>query len=247
MPAAVQAYVDSGNLQEIRRIQEDITEFYRNDITRYCNERDVLLVKRIFDLMPAQLNQQNKRFIATSVGKVRMYVWGRMRIVSSGLPRLALPYLSAMSLSPASLSCSPRRRRCSSCSCPMWAPRLRERHGSRARHPRWEERQLRGPLRELCGPRAACAWKARMVLPQQKAWRAGLSHRLASGKVLPIEVRSGKDYHRYRALRNVPEVDGWGLDEAVVLDDGNVEADGKTTYLPTYAAGWLDAFAGLEW
>lgn len=69
MPAAVQAYVDSGNLQEIRRIQEDITEFYRNDITRYCNERDVLLVKRIFDLMPAQLNQQNKRFIATSVGK----------------------------------------------------------------------------------------------------------------------------------------------------------------------------------
>lgn len=246
MPAAVQAYADSGNLQAIRRIQEDITEFYRNDITRYCNERDVLLVKRIFDLMPAQLNQQNKRFIATSVGKdVRVgkdenrFIWLAEAGVAIPVCNVAEPRFPLMLAEEASLF----KLFMSDVGLLAYGSGMEAVRGILG----GKSVNYGGLYENYVAQELHAHGKRAWYYRSKKLGELDFLIDWLSGKVLPIEVRSVKDYHRHRALRNVPEVDGWGLDEAVVLDDGNVEADGKTTYLPTYAAGWLDAFAGLEW
>ena len=54
------------------------------------------------------------------------------------------------------------------------------------------------------------------------------------GRVVPIEVKSGKDYKRHNALDHFMEVPNYHMEKAYVLSTGNVEVDGKTYYLPIY-------------
>ena len=46
-----------------------------------------------------------------------------------------------------------------------------------------------------------------------------------NGRVLPIEVKSGKDYERHSALDNAMKIEGYGIREACVLTNGNVKTD----------------------
>ena len=52
--------------------------------------------------------------------------------------------------------------------------------------------------------------------------------------VLPIEVKSGRDWTQHTALDNVMAVHEWNLDRALVLCNGNLSQDGNVTYLPLY-------------
>lgn len=61
MPDAVNALSQAGNIQEVRARQGDITVLYRLDICKYAGEW-ARTVRRIFDLIPAELNTQSKRF-----------------------------------------------------------------------------------------------------------------------------------------------------------------------------------------
>ena len=54
------------------------------------------------------------------------------------------------------------------------------------------------------------------------------------GEVIPIEVKSGKDYERHNALRNVMADSEYGLKRAYVLCNDNVKKDGSALYVPIY-------------
>lgn len=60
------------------------------------------------------------------------------------------------------------------------------------------------------------------------------------GNVLPIEVKSGKDYERHNALSNVMSSAEDALPEALVLCNGNVSVDGKVVYMPIYMLMFLE-------
>ena len=57
--------------------------------------------------------------------------------------------------------------------------------------------------------------------------------------VLPIEVKSGKDYDRHSALRNVMAIENYGLKEALVFYNGNVQNKNGCVYYPVYMAMFL--------
>lgn len=46
--------------------------------------------------------------------------------------------------------------------------------------------------------------------------------------VIPIEVKSGKDYERHNALKNVLECKEYGIEKAYVLCVGNLEKKDKS-------------------
>ncbi len=54
------------------------------------------------------------------------------------------------------------------------------------------------------------------------------------GRILPLEIKSGKDYYRHSALNNVLSVEEYGIEEAFVFSEGNVEVDGRVVYYPIY-------------
>ena len=55
-----------------------------------------------------------------------------------------------------------------------------------------------------------------------------------NGKILPIEVKSGKGYNRHSALSNVMEVKNYAIDEAIVFTNYNVEVKNNVVYYPIY-------------
>ena len=60
------------------------------------------------------------------------------------------------------------------------------------------------------------------------------------GKVLPIEVKSGKNYQRHSALSNVMEISNYSIEEAFVLSNFNVEVKGNIVYYPIYMLMFIE-------
>ena len=59
------------------------------------------------------------------------------------------------------------------------------------------------------------------------------------GTVLPIEVKSGKDYEFHHALANILDNKEYNLNKAIILYNGNITVDGKKTYLPVYMTTFI--------
>ena len=69
MPAAVSKYLETKNIAEVMKIQESIILRYREDISKYEQEDRKLRIRKVFDLIPAELNEKNKRFVLKDVDK----------------------------------------------------------------------------------------------------------------------------------------------------------------------------------
>ena len=59
------------------------------------------------------------------------------------------------------------------------------------------------------------------------------------GEVLPIEVKSGKDYARHRALDHVLKNESYGIKEAMVFCNENIQVKDQVFYCPIYLVGLL--------
>ena len=57
MPAAVQRYLDTNNLNEVMQVQKGIIQLYKKDISRYDPEHKLYL-EEIFQLIPSELNSK---------------------------------------------------------------------------------------------------------------------------------------------------------------------------------------------
>ena len=59
-------------------------------------------------------------------------------------------------------------------------------------------------------------------------------------KVLPIEVKSGKDYQRHSALTNLLTNKEYGISEALVLNNKNMQQKGNVLYAPIYMTMFVE-------
>lgn len=55
-----------------------------------------------------------------------------------------------------------------------------------------------------------------------------------NGEVLPIEIKSGKDYTKHAALNNVLGNEDYAISNAYVFYNGNICTQGKVIYYPIY-------------
>jgi len=69
MPAAVQEYVNSGDISKVTLIQRSIIDFYKLDFTKYELEEKKLMLISVYDQVPAQLLKQNRRFQFNDIKK----------------------------------------------------------------------------------------------------------------------------------------------------------------------------------
>ena len=60
------------------------------------------------------------------------------------------------------------------------------------------------------------------------------------GKVLPIEIKSGKSYKKHYALNNVLSNDDYMIDEGFVFYDDNINVKNNKVYFPIYMLMFLD-------
>ena len=57
---------------------------------------------------------------------------------------------------------------------------------------------------------------------------------------LPLEVKSGKDYTKHRALNHVLESPNYHIQNAIVFCNENIEVKDQVFYCPIYMAGFLE-------
>lgn len=66
LPDAVNHFVASHNMREVRDIHRDIHELYRTDASQYDEARK-LMIRRIYDMIPSQLENKKKRIVYQNI------------------------------------------------------------------------------------------------------------------------------------------------------------------------------------
>ena len=67
MPDVVQTYVDTHDIGKVVRLQRNILELYRQDISKYSEGAEKVRIKAIFDSIAFQLDDKNRRFILNRI------------------------------------------------------------------------------------------------------------------------------------------------------------------------------------
>lgn len=63
MPEVVQCYVDTDDMQEVRKIQRELLIYYENDFSKHAPKETVPRIQMVWNSIPAQLAKANRKFI----------------------------------------------------------------------------------------------------------------------------------------------------------------------------------------
>lgn len=240
MPEAVSVYVDSSyDMGAVRDVSLQLAEQYRFDIAKYAFGR-APQIRRVFDAVPSQLDKVNKRFRmdALKSGAVfERYADDFAWLVDAAV---VLPaHQVTEPKSPLKRTAQPNRFKLYSSDTGLllsqYAPQTTldvVANASAVNFGAVYENAVAQAL-SCCNPDLFYFYSSR------KGEVDFLLER-CDGSLLPVEVKSGKDYKLHTALNNILGTDDFCVGEACVLSMSNVgrgERAGKTVwYLPLYMA-----------
>lgn len=69
MPGVVRSFIERQDLQEVRRLQQDILTAYREDVSKHAPANEVARINMVMTSIPSQLARKNKKFIYGAMRK----------------------------------------------------------------------------------------------------------------------------------------------------------------------------------
>lgn len=237
MPAALQKYIDTHNLQDVMAEQQAIIRLYKRDISKYDNNNK-LYINEIFDLIPSELNAKNKRFILKDLNKnlkFSRYENSFLWLKSAGV---ALPtYNVEEPVVPLKLSRNRNLFKLFQNDIGLLACQYAE--GIQLRIINNEKGINYGSIFENVVAQELQAHGFELYYFNSKK-QGELDFIIEkNGHTLPIEVKSGKDYQRHNALCNVMDNADYGIPMAFVFCNDNVSTSENIVYLPIYMVAYL--------
>jgi predicted AAA+ superfamily ATPase len=232
MPAAVQKYLDTNNLQEVMAEQQAIIRLYKKDISKYDTGHK-LYIEEIFDLIPPELNAKNKRFILKNLNeniKFSRYENSFIWLKDAGV---ALPVYNVEEPKvPLILSRSRNLFKLFQNDIGLLACQYSDRIQLRILN---NEKDINfGSIYENFVAQELHAHGFDLYYFNSKK-QGELDFVIEqNGQIVPIEVKSGKDYERHDALNNVMRNSDYDIQTAYVLCNDNLKVHGSVTYLPIY-------------
>lgn len=232
MPESVVKYLETNNIHDVRSAQLAIVNMYKKDISKYDRENK-LYIQDIFDLIPSELNAKNKRFILKSLNENAKYDRYRNSFLWLADAGVALPTYNVE---------EPRM--------PLRLNELRNLFklflndvGLLSSYYPFElslkiimgEANINyGAIYENLAAQELAAHGYSLYYFNNK--RQGeidfvVEH---NGEVVPIEIKSGKDFKRHNALSNIMATPDYDIKSAMVISNANVSTSGRITYLPVY-------------
>lgn len=232
MPAAVSKYIETNNLQEVMAVQKDIIALYKRDIAKYDPDNK-LAINEIFDLIPPELDAKNKRFILKSLNENAKYERYHNSFLWLKNAGVALPvYNVEEPKHPLLLARSRNLLKLFLCDVGLLAAMYAE--GIQMRVLRGDKDINHGSIFENVVAQELVAHGIDIYYYNNKK-RGEVDFVVTlGGHVLPIEVKSGKDYEQHRALANIMDCRDYELPKAIVLCNDNISRDGKLVYAPVY-------------
>lgn len=237
MPAAVVRYLQTNNLHQVAQLQRSILTQYKKDIAKY-DPQEKLYLKDIFDLIPSELNAKNKRFILKDIHqdfKLSRYYNSFLWLANAGV---ALPTYNVQEpVLPLLLNRQSRLFKLFLSDVGLLAALYAD--GIQLRLLRGETNINFGAVFENAAAQELAAHGFELYYFNSK--RQGeldfvIEH---NGAVLPLEIKSGKDYTRHNALSGVLANPDYHIPQALVFHSGNVQLSGRIAYLPIYMLMFL--------
>lgn len=232
MPEVVATYLETNNLQKINLVFDKIDKGYLKDIDRYDKD-EKFLIKDIYNLIPSELNAQNKRFILKSLNdKNRFYVLESsfVWLINSGValmvnnvdnpvyPLLASKERSLFKLFYLDVG--------------LLSYKLFE--GNQKALLSSNLNINYGMLYEQAVAQQLASNGLSLFFNNNKK-RGEIDFLIEqNNKVIPIEVKSGKDYKRHNALSNLMNNKTFNYEKGYVFTNQNLSIVNNVLYLPIY-------------
>ncbi len=237
MPEAVQKYIDTNNVQSVRETQQDIIHLYGKDISKYDPDNK-LYIKDIFDLIPSELNAKNKRFILKALNekaKFSRYSNSFLWLADAGV---ALPtYNVEEPRLPLKLGEQRNLFKLFLCDVGLLASQYASNIAIDLLTGKTEINY--GAIYENLAAQELHAHGYNLYYFNNKK-QGELDFLVENqGKVLPIEIKSGKDYKRHNALSNVLGNTDYDIPQAIVFSNANLELTDNILYCPIYMLMYL--------
>ena len=67
LPAAVNALLETGNMNEVNEVWKSILKEYRSDMVKYAEDKDKPYIRACFNAVPKQLAKENKKYLWSKV------------------------------------------------------------------------------------------------------------------------------------------------------------------------------------
>lgn len=233
MPSAVEHFKETRSLEDVISEHEDIVVQYKKDFTRYEKEEKKPYLTQIYDLIPAELNSSNKRFNFADIKKGLRYERSEDNFIWLASAGVALPVynVSAPAL-PLLLNEKSSLFKLFLSDIGM----LTTLYGRATKMQLLSDNQdiNYGSLYENVVAQELKAHGFKLYYYNSKKFGELDFVIEYKGKVLPIEVKSGKSYQRHSALSNIMEISNYSIEEAFILSNYNVEVNGNLVYYPIY-------------
>lgn len=238
MPEAVSIYIETNNLEKVSKVHEKIIRLYKQDFSKY-EVNNKLKLKEIYDAMPSQLDQKNKRFRLNILGDQMNYdraensfIWLKdagVAIPVYNLNEPKLPFILNENRSLFKLFFSDVGLLTSQYSLQTKMAILNK-----------EQSINNGSLFENAVAQELLSKGFKLYYFNSKK-QGELDFLIElDGEVLPIEVKSGKDYKKHSALNNVMNDLNYDIPEAYILNQNNIEIKDKLIYLPIYMLMFIE-------
>lgn len=237
LPDAVNAYLETKNIQAVRDIQDEVHGYYAADASKY-GDKMKLKIRRIYNLIPSNMENKKKRIIVQDIENKKGKTFNNYAdefdyLVSAGIalnvqaisnPAFPLIESSGKNLLKLYLS-----------DVGILTGIL---YGNNIRAVLDDERSINlGAVYEtvVASELIAHGHKLFYYDNRSKGEVDYLIDDYDSLSAVPIEVKSGKDYTVHSALNAFVQNEDYHIKKAfVVSNERNVKQNGKITYIPIY-------------
>lgn len=238
MPESVQIYIDTNDISKVIVNQRSILDLYRLDIAKYALNNEKVKIKSIFDSIPAQLNEKNRRFKLNSVDPNARHLRYEDSFNWLSDAGVAIPcYNVTEPQQPLQLN---EKRNlfklylndvgllCAACmeniQFDILMGNVEVNMGSILENAFAQNLKANGFELHY--------FDSKKIGELDFVLQRGLSTEL-------LEIKSGNDYKSHAAMNRALKVENWKFDKNIVFSKYNVETDEKILYLPWYMIMFL--------
>ena len=237
LPEAVNSYIQNQNIVLVREIQNEIREYYATDASKY-DEENKLKIRRIYDMLPSNMENKKKRLVAKNIENKKGKTFNDYSdefeyLISAGIA-LNVQAISNPSF-PLVQSSSKNLLKLYLNDVGILTSIL---YGNNIRAVLDDERSINlGSVYEtvVASELIAHGYKLFYYDNRDKGEVDYLIDDYDSLSVVPVEVKSGKDYTVHSALSNFTKNEAYNLKKAYVLsNEREIIKKDKIIYMPIY-------------
>lgn len=246
MPAAVDKYINTNDIQKVSSEHEAILKLYKRDIAQYDPDNKLYL-NEIFDLIPSELNAKNKRFILKNLNenaKYQRYENSFLWLKNAGV---AIPVFNVEEPRfPLLLSKHRNLFKLFQNDVGLLVTQLAK--GIQLKILSGDVSINYGSIYEnvVAQEMLSHGYASLYYFNSKKQGEIDFLLESRDGRVLPVEVKSGKDYQVHAALSNVLKNEQYNISKGVVLCNDNLSRDGDILYAPIYMVMFLKQEGRIE-